>query len=229
MSAAAPYDAVVLAGGRSTRLGGTPKALLLAGDRTLLETTLAAVQDARSIAVAGPPDLSNLLSSSALGGSPVTPLLVREEPAYAGPAAAVGAAVAALADLEKRDSASGSLTDGGLKDRGGSPWTMVLACDMPQIASAVRALLDAAAVPPAESLLAVDSSGNRQPLAALYRTADLRAAVASLAAEGLANKSMKALLARVQWRGVDVPPTSTADVDTWNDAQTLGVSAGDLP
>ncbi|MCQ1947473.1 molybdenum cofactor guanylyltransferase [Arthrobacter sp. zg-Y1116] len=225
MSATAPYDAVVLAGGRSTRLGGTPKALLLAGDSTLLETTLAAVPDARNIAVAGPPELSNLLSSIELAGSAGTPLLVREEPAYAGPAAAVGAAVAALAALES----SGSLNEGGLKDRGRSPWTMVLACDMPQIASAVRALLDAAAVPPAESLLAVDSSGNRQPLAALYRTADLRAAVASLAAEGLANKSMKALLARVQWRGVDVPPTSTADVDTWNDAQTLGVSAGDLP
>ncbi|MCQ1996769.1 molybdenum cofactor guanylyltransferase [Arthrobacter sp. zg-Y1171] len=225
MSATAPYDAVVLAGGRSTRLGGTPKALLLAGDSTLLETTLAAVPDAHNIAVAGPPELSNLLSSIELAGSAGTPLLVREEPAYAGPAAAVGAAVAALAALES----SGSLNEGGLKDRGRSPWTMVLACDMPQIASAVRALLDAAAVPPAESLLAVDSSGNRQPLAALYRTADLRAAVASLAAEGLANKSMKALLARVQWRGVDVPPTSTADVDTWNDAQTLGVSAGDLP
>lgn len=214
----ATYDAVILAGGRSTRLGGTPKALLLAGDRTLLETTLAAVPDARSIAVAGPPELSNLLGSTMLGRVPGTPLLVREEPAYAGPAAAVGAAVLALAALED-----------GNGESGGSPWTMVLACDMPQIAAAVRTLLDAAAVPPAESLLAVDSSGNRQPLAALYRTTDLRAAVDSLSAEGLANKSMKALLARVQWRGVDVPPTSTADVDTWNDAQTLGVSAGDLP
>ncbi|MCC9175556.1 molybdenum cofactor guanylyltransferase [Arthrobacter sp. zg-Y179] len=209
------YDAVILAGGRSTRLGGTPKALLLAGDRTLLETTLAAVQDARSTAVAGPPELSKLLGSTVLAGSPGRPLLVREEPAYAGPAAAVGAAVVALAE--------------GNVDSGESPWTMVLACDMPQIAAAVRALLAAADVPPAESLLAVDSSGTRQPLAALYRTADLRAAVDSLAAEGLANKPMKALLARVQWRGVDVPPTSTADVDTWNDAQTLGVSAGDLP
>ncbi|MCQ1950683.1 NTP transferase domain-containing protein [Arthrobacter sp. zg-Y859] len=216
MSAA--YDAVILAGGRSTRLGGTPKALLLAGERTLLETTLAAVPDARNVAVAGPPELAKLLGSTVPAGCPGRPLLVREEPAYAGPAAAVGAAVAALA----------ALADGN-RDSGESPWTMVLACDMPQVAAAVRALLAAAAVPPAESLLAVDSSGTRQPLAALYRTADLRAAVDSLAAEGLANKPMKALLARVQWRGVDVPPTSTADVDTWNDAQTLGVSAGDLP
>ena len=217
MSAVAPYDAIILAGGRSTRLGGSPKALLLAGGRTLLETTLAAVPDARSIAVAGPPELSTLLGPPAAGGSSGTPLLVREEPAFAGPAAAVGAAVVALAAA------------GEGKDSGGSPWTMVLACDMPQVAAAVRALLAAAAAPDVESLLAVDSSGNRQPLAALYRTADLRAAVDSLASEGLANKSMKALLARVQWRGVDVPPLSTADVDTWNDAQSLGVSAGDLP
>ena len=223
MSAAAPYDAVILAGGRSTRLGGRPKALLLTGGRTLLETTLAAVPDARNIAVAGPPELSTLLGPPAPGGSSGIPLLVREEPAYAGPAAAVGAAVVALAAAGERNAGERN------KDSGGSPWTMVLACDMPQVASAVRALLEAAATPDVESLLAVDSGGNRQPLAALYRTADLRAAVDSLASEGLANKSMKALLARVQWRGVDVPPSSTADVDTWNDAQSLGVSAGDLP
>ncbi|MCC9206311.1 molybdenum cofactor guanylyltransferase [Arthrobacter sp. zg-Y769] len=222
MSADLLYDAVILAGGRSTRLGGTPKALLLSGSRTLLETTLDAVPDARNIAVAGPPELSALLGSRALEAVPRKPVLVREEPAYAGPAAAVGAAVAALAALDKADG-------GPDTDRPGSPWTLVLACDMPQIGSAVRALLAAAAAAPPESLLAVDSTGKRQPLAALYRTAELRSAVQSAGPGGLENQSMKALLARVQWRGVDVPPMSTADVDTWNDAQSLGVSAGDLP
>ncbi|MCC9145847.1 MULTISPECIES: NTP transferase domain-containing protein [unclassified Arthrobacter] len=225
MSATLRYNAVILAGGRSTRLGGTPKALLLAGDRTLLETTLAAVPEARQTAVAGPPELAAVLARH-----PETPtLLVREEPAFAGPAAAVGAAVAALTaqDAGRDPRHTGNATDDG--DTAGSPWTLVLACDMPQVSTAVRALLTAAAEPGNESLLAVDSTGNRQPLAALYRTADLRAAVDAAASEGLANKSMKALLARVQWRGVDVPPMSTADVDTWNDAQSLGVSAGDLP
>ncbi|MCQ2001384.1 molybdenum cofactor guanylyltransferase [Arthrobacter zhaoxinii] len=232
MSATHRYDAIILAGGRSTRLGGTPKALLLADGRTLLETTLAAIPDARHIAVAGPPELAARLEAAPAEGTRRTPVLVREEPAYAGPAAAVGAAVTALAAME-RDTGTprGSSTDdgGGGSPADSCPWTLVLACDMPQIAAAVQVLLTASASAPAGSLLAVDSTGNRQPLAALYRTQDLRAAVASVAAEGLANKPMKALLARVQWRGVDVPPGSTADVDTWNDAQSLGVSAGDVP
>ncbi|UWX97649.1 NTP transferase domain-containing protein [Arthrobacter zhaoxinii] len=232
MSATPRYDAIILAGGRSTRLGGTPKALLLADGRTLLETTLAAIPDARHIAVAGPPELAARLEAAPTEGTRRTPVLVREEPAYAGPAAAVGAAVTALAALERdtgtpRGSSAG---DGGAGSPADScPWTLVLACDMPQIAAAVQVLLAASASAPDESLLAVDSTGNRQPLAALYRTPDLRAAVASVASEGLANKPMKALLARVQWRGVDVPPGSTADVDTWTDAQSLGVSAGDVP
>ncbi|WP_246657828.1 molybdenum cofactor guanylyltransferase [Arthrobacter yangruifuii] len=232
MSAMPRYDAVILAGGRSARLGGTPKALLLADGRTLLETTLAAARGARHTAVAGPPELAPLLAAASGADGQGTPLLVREEPAFAGPAAAVGTAVSALAALEsstqssRRDSAGSGNAD---PRAGNCPWTLVLACDMPQVADAVRVLLAAAAMAPAESLVAVDSTGNRQPLAALYRTSDLRAAVASVASSGLANKPMKALLARVQWRGVDVPPGSTADVDTWNDAQSLGVSAGDLP
>ena len=253
MPAALPYDALVLAGGRSSRLGGVPKALLRAGGRTLLESTLAAVAGARRIAVAGPPDLAPVLARC-----PGSASLVREEPAFSGPAAAVGAGLSALPP--------------------DSEWTLVLACDMPHVGLAVRSLLDAAAEqtaaakltaaaeqtapgagaggeaaaadeppetpsdapagrgtapaetgPEPQSLLAVDADGYRQPLAALYRTADLRAAVAHYGPGGLANMSLKGLLARVQYRGVVVPPMSTADVDTWADAQSLGVSAGELP
>lgn len=201
---AVTHNAVILAGGRSARLGGRPKALLLAGGATLLETTLAAAEGAQHIAVAGPPGLQPLLD-----GFPGEPMLVREEPAFGGPAAAVAAGLGAL--------------------HGSSDWTLVLACDMPGVSAAVQALLRAADDGAGDSLLALDSSGRSQPLAGLYRTADLHAAVAGHAPNGLTNMSMKALLARVQWRGVVVPPMSTADVDTWDDAQNLGVSAGDQP
>ena len=42
-STTARWDAIVLAGGRSARLGGVDKAALRVGDRDLLATTLAAV------------------------------------------------------------------------------------------------------------------------------------------------------------------------------------------
>ncbi|MCC9178444.1 molybdenum cofactor guanylyltransferase [Arthrobacter sp. zg-Y750] len=196
------YDAVILAGGRSSRLGGSPKALLRTGGRTLLETTLDAVAGARRVAVVGPGSLLPLLEDASR-----ETVLVREEPEFGGPAAAVAAGLEALP-------ASGD-------------WTLVLACDMPRIASAAGVLLDAAGSDDSDgdsTLLALDADGRSQPLAGLYRTADLRQAVLGHAPGGLTNMSMKALLARVQWRGVDVPPMSTADVDTWADARILGVS-----
>lgn len=203
--AAGGFDAVILAGGRSSRLGGTAKALLRAPDgRTLLRTALDAARAASSTVVAGPAELAAEIPGAAV--------LVREDPPFSGPAAAVGAAVAHLAD-------SGS----------DAAWTLVLACDMPHVQGAVDALLQAAADSPGEySLLAVDDSGRQQPLAALYRSAALRSAVGAVDRPGgLENQSMKRLLARVQWRGVPVPRHATADVDTWIDARNLGVSQGE--
>jgi len=78
------FDAVVLAGGRSSRLGGTAKAMLEIDGRTLLEITLAAVTDARRTVVVGdvvaPPGI----------------LVTREAPVFGGPAAGIAAGLAAL-------------------------------------------------------------------------------------------------------------------------------------
>lgn len=49
----APYDAVVLAGGRARRLGGRDKPGLIVRGATLLDTVLAAVGDAGTVVVAG--------------------------------------------------------------------------------------------------------------------------------------------------------------------------------
>jgi molybdopterin-guanine dinucleotide biosynthesis protein A len=76
-----PWDAIVLAGGRATRLGGTPKANLLVAGRSLLDRTLDAVSGAATVVVVG--------DVEAPGAK-----VVQEEPRFAGPAAAIGAGLA---------------------------------------------------------------------------------------------------------------------------------------
>lgn len=214
------FNAIILAGGRSSRLDGTPKALLQVAGGTLLAAALHAAAGAAACAVAGPPSLAGALEKAGHA-----PLLVREDPPFSGPAAALAAAWTALADWDR---AAG---------RRPPAWTLVLACDMPFISSAVATLLAAARAADSEaasdlqgvdeSLLAVDGTGREQPLAALYRTAHLGAAVhQGDRPAGLENLSMRRLLAKVQWRGVAVPAHSTADIDTWADARRWSVETG---
>lgn len=183
------FDAVVLCGGRSSRLGGVSKADLRIRGRTLLFITCEAASAARRVVVVGP----------ASGKVPEQVEVIREDPPYGGPAAAVSTAVAHL----RADNA---------------PWLLVLACDMPAIAVALPALLEGARAT-GTSVLAHDG-GRDQPLAALYRWTDLAALGDS---EAVRNLSMRQLLARVQWSAVEVPAGSTNDVDTWSDAHQLGV------
>ncbi len=195
------FDAVILAGGRSSRLGGTPKASLRIAGTTLLEITLKAVAGAGRITVVGP--------AAGMRSAPGAPPLrfVREDPPFGGPAAALAAALAQPGPP------------------GSAPWLMVLACDMPRSGKVVPALL-AAAAEAGTSVMASDA-GRDQPLAALYRRGDLEGAVAAaVEAGGVGNLSMKALLARVSVRPVPVPPGTTLDVDTWADARALGVDGG---
>lgn len=191
--AAVAFDAVILTGGRSSRLGGVAKSGLTFAGRTLLAHTCEAAREARRLVVVGANELE----------LPARAELVREEPAFGGPAAAVAAAVARLRDHP-------------------ACWTLVLACDMPFVADALPVLF-AEALRTETSVLANDG-GREQPLAALYRWDDLAAAVGG---EEVRNLSMRALLARVQWTAVDVPAGSTHDVDTWADAQKLGVEGPD--
>jgi molybdopterin-guanine dinucleotide biosynthesis protein A len=75
-----PYDAVVLTGGRSSRLGGVHKPELRIGGRTMAARVLAAVRDADRTIVVG----------SAVRDVPVD-LVTREEPPGGGPVAALAA------------------------------------------------------------------------------------------------------------------------------------------
>ncbi len=207
------FDAVILAGGRSSRLGGVPKARLSVDGVTLLGRALQAARGARRTAVVGPDP----------GDLPPGTLNGREDPPYAGPAAAIAAGLSLLA-------AAGPAP--GPAATGPAPLTLVLACDMPRAAAAVAALLDAAAgapggvpAPGTDGVVAVSDDGRTQPLVGLYGTAALQRAVAGAAARNaLAGGSVFALLASLELRTVPVPPGSTDDVDTWDDATALGAA-----
>lgn len=181
------FHAVVLAGGRSARLGGRPKARLRRAGRTLLELTLDAVREAAGVVVVGPRDLP----------VPEGVLRTREDPPFSGPAAGVAAGLRALDGLPRAD------------------WTMTLACDMPGVAGAVPLLLQAARTgDDAAGYVCVPPDGHRQPLAALYRSDALRGAFAG---QDAADRSVFSFVRALPLRDVTVPEDATADVDTWDD------------
>ena len=108
-------DAIVLTGGRGSRLGGADKGALTLGGTTLLSRALAAASSARATVVVGPRE-----------GIPEDMLTAREEPPFAGPVAAIAAGLEALPSPA-------------------ADHVLVLACDMPFADEAVEALLSARA------------------------------------------------------------------------------------
>jgi len=191
-------DALVLAGGRSSRLGGVPKSSLMIDGRSLLDTALGAAAFVRCCVVVGDDDVV----AEAARRAAVT--VVRESPPFAGPAAAIAAGVGELA--ERSSSAS--------------DFTLVLACDMPRVDQAVRMLV-AALRADSDGAVAVSADGRVQSLAALYSTSGLVIAAHVHAGE-LENLSVRALLGDLHPDPVDVPAGSTDDIDTWDDAEEFG-------
>lgn len=196
-------DAVVLAGGRSSRLGGVAKRSLVVDGKTLLAHALAAAAPARNRVIVGDPDEVSGVPSA------------REEPPFSGPAAAVAAGLDLLAAL-----APGARAD----------FVLVLSCDMPRSTGAVNAILHASTTADgADGLIAVDDQGRRQPLAALYRESALDAAVSRLprcAPDGLSGASMARLIGGMRLVEVRVSTGSTDDIDTWQDAAQFGIEKG---
>ncbi|WP_245828035.1 NTP transferase domain-containing protein [Sinomonas mesophila] len=216
------FDAVVLAGGRATRLGGYPKPQLDYAGLSLLERALGAVRAARMAVVVGP-------GPGELGGPPRTAAMpagrpsprrvvyALEEPRFGGPLAALGTGLAAL-------SSAGAGPDGG-------PWTALLAADLPRVGEAVALLLGAAAADPAvDGIVGQDESGRNQPLLALYRRGPLERAVAEIEREkGLADRPLRELVARLDLLPLPLPPGLSDDVDTWEAAERWGIGRPESP
>ncbi len=141
--------AVVLAGGRGSRLGGARKADLIVGGRRLLEVTLAALDGCVPIVVVGEADL---VVPSGVG-------LTREEPPFGGPAAALGAGVTWM---------GAALPD----------WVLCLACDQPGVGDAVPALV-ASALTCDDSIDAWSAGERMQWVCSILRIGPLREAIAA--------------------------------------------------
>jgi len=184
--------AILLAGGRATRVDGAAKPLFDLGGRSLLARAVdaATAAGADPILVAGP-----LLDETL----PVRWL--REDPPFTGPAAAV---VAALAGLPE--------------DTPG--WLLLLAADLarPDLAVA-RLTADLPLLPDdTEGLCLADASSRPQWLTGVYRTAALRRAAASVPDAGR-NAPVRALLDDLAIAVVAAPAAATTDVDTWEDLE----------
>ncbi|HXD28036.1 MAG TPA: NTP transferase domain-containing protein [Arthrobacter sp.] len=235
------FEAILVAGGRGSRLGGQDKPLLVHRGTTLLDHALRATAAARRIAVVGPTELNPAISryaAEADAGQVIT--LTREYPAFAGPAAAVAAGARALGD-----GAAGEVPVPGSH----APLTLILAADLVEPAPIAAGILRHALEHPPEApagaagtasdgrpdglsleefgtaWVPVDADGRLQPLSCVIETPALLRAIdaAEKPGEGLANSSMMRLLAKVQIVRVSLDGVDYADVDTWEDADNAGI------
>jgi len=181
------YDAIVLAGGRGRRLGGVDKAALqVTSDQTLLDSALAVVREAERVVVVGPPR-----------ELPPGVLQTMESPPGGGPVAALAAGLQHVED----------------------ELTAVLACDMPLLQPRhlnnliARLGSEDSLSPPVQGALLVDPDGRRQPLAAVYRTAALRAAVARLPT--VSGAAIRDLIEPLTLAELAADSEVTLDCDTW--------------
>jgi molybdopterin-guanine dinucleotide biosynthesis protein A len=196
--------AILLAGGRASRVEGATKPLFDVGGQTLLAATVGAVMDAgaRPITIAG-----DVLDPG------LDVQWVREDPPFGGPVAGAMAALDSWA-------VAGSEPE----------WTFLLACDLPRIGAAVAKLI--ADLPllsrDADGLCLGDPSSRPQWLTGIYRVSSLRRAAAVLPDRGR-DAAVRALVDDLAITVVAASIDLTDDVDTWEDLDRARMRAADLP
>lgn len=228
--------AIVLAGGRASRLGGVQKADVEVGGFALLDIALEAAAGSQHIIVVGPEELRRERGRS----TPVR--YVREHPSFGGPVAGIAAGLAALDD--RIDTTSRTRVAGDDRDGPGSApeWVLVLACDLPFAPRAVRLLEEAliasdisstgphpaaAAAPAIDGVCLVDADGREQWLAGIYRSASLRRRLDALAGV-VHGASVRSLVDGLDLRHV-FDDGAALDVDTWQDVEEARRIAKELP
>ncbi|WP_040694773.1 NTP transferase domain-containing protein [Nocardia vinacea] len=157
-------DAIVLAGGRASRMGGVDKPAIIIGGRSMLDAALAAVAPCARTVVVGPhrPELDARI------------VQVREVPPGSGPVAAVGAGLRALGPTA-------------------APLVVVLAADLPFLSpTTVTELIRRGIESGADAVFAADESGRPQYLIGVWRRTALTEALTRL--DSLINQPMKALI-----------------------------------
>lgn len=173
---------MVLAGGRSSRFGADKAVADLDGQR-LVDHVLAGIPDEIEVVLVGP-DLGSLGRRARV---------VREDPPFGGPVAAIAAGLPCVS----------------------TSIVAVLATDMPRAAAHLGSLVHAIG-PGAEAVIPVDSRGRAQVLCAAYRRSSLVHAVRAVSAPagGPAGLSMRAVVSRLQVDYVTWPDEHTWDIDT---------------
>jgi molybdopterin-guanine dinucleotide biosynthesis protein A len=148
------FDAVVLAGGRGSRLGGTDKPGLVVGGQTLLGSVVSAMTSAGAarVVVVGP-ERPAVPGTGARGGGQVR--YAREEPPGRGPVAALRCGLAEIC----------------------APAVVLAAADLPFLRPAHVTRLLAALAGPASGAVALDAAGRPQWLASAWPAAGLRDAL----------------------------------------------------
>jgi molybdopterin-guanine dinucleotide biosynthesis protein A len=201
---ASDLGAILLAGGRASRVGGASKPLFEVAGTTLLAATVKAVTDAgaRPISVAADvldPDLDVDW--------------VREDPPFGGPVAGTVAVLDAWAAA-------------GIQPE----WTLLLACDLPRVQDAVARLMADRPLLPADAdgICLGDPSSRPQWLTGIYRTERLRRAASELADRG-SNAPVRALVEDLAVTVVVVPGGLTDDIDTWEDLERARARAANPP
>ena len=190
-------DAIILAGGRGSRLGGARKHRMMFEDMSLLDRAVStAVSAASAVVVVGD------------DGAPSCDILsVCEFPRWGGPAAALAAGLSAL----PVDAATVIL---------------VLAADVPHIARAVAILIahvedDGTC----EGWIATDEEGRAQVLLAAYRRDALARRCERLHADGLlTGASIRQLVGDLRTRPIPLPTELCRDVDTPADVARFALS-----
>jgi molybdopterin-guanine dinucleotide biosynthesis protein A len=155
------FDAVILAGGKATRMGGLDKPALEVGGRPLLVSVAraAAAAGAGRVVVVGPARAGAVGRGLAelTAGLPRGLVTVSESPAGRGPVPALARGLAEVS----------------------APWLALLAADLPFLTSGPLAeLLALAALPGRTGAVGVDDGGRPQWLLGCWQAAALRAALA---------------------------------------------------
>ena len=181
-------DAVILAGGRAARLGGADKPSLKVGDQTMLATVVMACRDAGAdrIIVVGPEH------------EQLPACFVREEPAGAGPFAALRCGLAELP---------------GSGDPGATSPVAVLAADLPFLRAAHLHTLLAAAEGRNGAVL-VDREGHPQWLTGCWHPGPL-----ARAAAGYGGLSLRGLMTPLNPAHVLIDP-GPGEPPPWLDCDT---------
>jgi molybdenum cofactor guanylyltransferase len=208
--------AVVLAGGRASRLGGTDKPGVRIMGRSMLATVASAAIGAGAcrVVIVGPPRpdlIAELVDSGPQpeGAAGVSIEFTSEHPPGTGPVPALRAGL----------------------ERVTQPWLVLLAADLPFLRdSHVRALLAAGDDAAAGGSMLVDGQGRPQWLASCWRTASLRSAL-----DGYQGSSLGGLLGPLRPAEVTTSagagqPPPWLDLDTREDvAEALALAAQENP